>query len=68
MVLGYLAVECHCCEIMTVILVDTNYSVWIVILWEFSFWVTGIYLFTPYFRKWEERKTKELMEKYKQKN
>ena len=27
----------------------------------------GIYLFTPYFRNWEERKTKELMEKYKQK-
>lgn len=28
----------------------------------------GIYLFVPYFHNWEERKTKELMEKYNQKN
>ncbi len=43
--------------------ISKNYTVWMVILWGIFLTGYGIYLFTPYFRKWEERKTKEIMEK-----
>ena len=40
-----------------------NYTVWMVILWGIFLAGYGIYLFVPYFHNWEERKTKELMNK-----
>lgn len=40
-----------------------NYAVWMVISWAIFLIGYGVYLFTPYFRNWEERKTKELMNK-----
>lgn len=45
--------------------ISRNYSVWMVILWGIFLLGYGIYLFVPYFHQWEERKTQELMEKYK---
>lgn len=45
----------------------TSFQVWMVISWAIFLIGYGIYLFVPYFHNWEERKTKELMEKYKQK-
>ena len=71
MVLGYLAVGYIIVSRNydgNIFNISRNYSVWIVILWGIFLLGYGIYLFTPYFRNWEERKTKELMEKYKQKN
>lgn len=71
MVLGYLAVGYYIVSRNydgNLLNISRNYSVWIVILWGIFLLGYGIYLFTPYFRNWEERKTKELMEKYKQKN
>ena len=40
-----------------------NYTVWMVILWGIFLAGYGIYLFVPFFNNWEERKTKELMNK-----
>ena len=40
-----------------------NYTVWMVILWGVFLAGYGIYLFVPFFNNWEERKTKELMNK-----
>lgn len=43
--------------------ISRNYTVWIVILWGIFLIGYGIFLFTPYFRNWEDVKTKELMDK-----
>ncbi len=48
--------------------ISRNYTVWMVILWGIFLTGYGIYLFVPYFHNWEERKTRELMNKYNQKN
>ncbi len=40
-----------------------NYSVWMVISWAIFILGYGIYLFVPYFHKWEEKKINELMNK-----
>ncbi len=42
-----------------------EYTTWMVILWAIFLIGLGIYLFVPYFHNWEERKTNELMNKYK---
>ena len=44
--------------------ISRNYSVWIVILWEFSFGLRNLFIHA-FFRNWEERKPKELMDKQK---
>ncbi len=43
--------------------ISRNYAVWMVITWAIFLLCYEIYLFTPYFRNWEERKTKQLMDK-----
>ncbi len=42
-----------------------EYITWMVLLWAIFLIGLGIYMFVPYFHNWEERKTKELMNKYK---
>ncbi|MBP7357627.1 MAG: hypothetical protein RIR56_427 [Bacteroidota bacterium] len=43
--------------------ISRNYAVWMVITWAIFLIGYGIYLFVPYFNNWEERKTKQLMDK-----
>lgn len=45
-----------------------EYTFYMVLLWAIFLIGYGIYLFVPYFHQWEERKTRELMNKYNQKN
>ena len=42
-----------------------EYTTWMVMFWAIFLIGLGIYMFVPYFHNWEERKTKELMNKYK---
>ena len=44
-----------------------SYQVWMVSTWALFLVLYGIYLFSPFFRKWEERKLNELMKRYHQK-
>ena len=59
MVLGYLAVGYFIVSQenydRNLLNISRNYSVWIVILWGIFLLGYGIYLFTPYFRNWEEK-------------
>ena len=48
--------------------ISKNATTWVVILWGIFLLGYGIYLFVPFFQNWEERKTRELMNKYNQKN
>ena len=66
LIVGYFLINKNCNGNLADI--AKNYTVWMVILWGIFLAGYGIYLFVPYFHNWEERKTKELMEKYKQKN
>ena len=66
LVLGYLIITC--------IILYKNWdgntfqvkrpeSIWMVFLWGIFLLGYGIYLFHPYFKKWEEKKINELMNK-----
>lgn len=41
-----------------------SYQIWMVATWAIFLIGYGIYLFVPYFRNWEENKTRELMNKH----
>lgn len=47
-------------------IIDANF--WIFALWGIFLVCYGITLFHPFFKSWEERKTKVLMKKYLEKN
>lgn len=43
-----------------------SYQLWMVSTWAIFLILYGIYLFSPFFRKWEDQKIKELMKHYNQ--
>ena len=61
LIVGYFLINKNCNGNLADI--AKNYTVWMVILWGIFLAGYGIYLFVPYFHNWEERKTKELMNK-----